>query len=329
MRRAALFPALLSTVCLLGAAPAARPQDDPFRTVQQQFESGNYTGAMATLRGQVARNPQDAKVHYWLGRCYYELRDYESAIAQAEQATKFDPRNSTYHYWLGRAYAEKADREHSFFAGRKVKSEFEEAVRLNPANIEARRDLAEFYVDAPWIVGGSKDEARAQVDALAALDPIEGHLARAQFWGNQKKFDLAEAEYRLVMQAKPDRIEPYFAVADFYVRQGKASDLEAAVGAAAKLRPSDPRLPYYRGVERVMIGKDFAEAEQYLKSYLATTPERSDWPSHGSAREWLGTLYEREGKRMQAAEQYRAVLQLDPGHKSAREKLERLEKGSK
>lgn len=329
MRRAALLSALLCGAYLLAGAPPARPQSDPLRTAERQFESGNYPAAMAALRAELAKNPQNGRAYYWMGRCYYELRAYDDAAAQEERAAKLEPQNSVYHYWIARAYSEKAERERSFLAGRKVKSEFQEAVRLNPTNIEARRDLAQFYAEAPWIVGGSKEEARAQVDAIAALDPLEGHMARAQLWSSQKRPDLAEAEYKLVLQAKPNRIEPYFVVADFYQRQGRAPDMEAAMEAAARIRPSDARLAYYRGVKRVLAGKDLGEAEQYLKSYLATTPERSDWPSHGSAREWLGTLYEREGKRMEAAEQYRAVLQLDPGRKSAREKLARLEKGSK
>jgi hypothetical protein len=65
-----------------------------------------------------------------------------------------------------------------------------------------------------------------------------------------------------------------------------------------------------------------------LKSYIASTPERSDWPSHAAAREWLGRLYESQGKRAEAAEQYRASLQLEPGRKEALARLRKLEKAS-
>jgi Tfp pilus assembly protein PilF len=39
-------------------------------------------------------------------------------------------------------------------------------------------------------------------------------------------------------------------------------------------------------------------------------------------------LYEAQGKRSEAGEQYRAALQLDPGSKEAKSRLENLEKGS-
>jgi tetratricopeptide (TPR) repeat protein len=76
----------------------------------------------------------------------------------------------------------------------------------------------------------------------------------------------------------------------------------------------------------VLAGSDSSHAEEYLKSYLASTPERSEWPSHAAARDWLGRLYEAEGKRTEAAEQYRAALQLDPGRKETRARLQKLEK---
>ena len=64
---------------------------------------------------------------------------------------------------------------------KKVKSEFKEAVQLDPSNIAARRDLEEYCLDAPWIAGGSKDEALEQVNAIAAIDPVAGHMARALY----------------------------------------------------------------------------------------------------------------------------------------------------
>ena len=210
-----------------------------------------------------------------------------------------------------------------------MKKEFEDAVQANPSNIQARRDLMEYCVDAPWIVGGSKDEAKAQIQAIEKLDPIEGHLGWAFFLQTEKKTDQAEKEYREVLAAKPKRPEPYFEVASFYFRQNRAADAQAAIDAAAQLSPNDPRLAYYRGVERVVAGTDLQRGEEYLKAYLASTPDRSDWPPHSFARDWLGRLYQAEGKRTEAAEQYRAALQLDPTLKETKDRLEQLEKKAK
>jgi tetratricopeptide (TPR) repeat protein len=310
------------------AAGSAPDASAAIQTAQHQFNSGNYTAALKTLQGAAAQNPSSAEVQYWLGRCYYELRDYDNAIVAGEKSVELDPKNSLYHQWLGTIYGGKADRDRSFSDARKVKKEFEEAVRLDPSNVQARRDLAQYLVEAPWVVGGNKDEARNQVTAIEGIDPIQGHLARADFELESKKPELAEKEYREVLAAKPKQIDPYLEVITFFVHQNKPADLEAAIQAAAQVAPNDPRLNYARGVLGVLSSKDLSRAEEYLKSYLASTPDRSDWPSHASAREWLGRLYEAQGKRAEAAEQYRAALQLDPKRKEAKARLEKLEKSS-
>lgn len=328
---------LLTVSWLCPALPAharatATPPDDVsglLLAAQRQFDAGNYAAAISTLQSAVAQNPSSAQAYYWLGRSYYEIRDYDNAVAQAEKAVALDAKNSLYHQWLGRAYGGKADRDRSFFLAKKVKREFQEAVQWNPSNISARRDLEQYCIDAPWIVGGSKDEALAQVNAIAALDPVEGHLARAAYYLNgTKRPDQAENEYRQVLAAKPNRIEPYLEVADFFERQNQPSDMAAAIQAAAQVSPNDARLAFYRGVAGVLANENLASAERDLKSYLASTPDRSDWPPHAAARVWLGRLYEGQEKRAEAAEQYRAALELDPRRKDARVRLERLEKTS-
>lgn len=296
---------------------------------RHQFELGNYSAAVATLRNVVAQNPNDAEAHFWMARAYYELKDFNNAAIEAERSTQINPKNSLYHLWLARSYGEQADREHSFSLARKVKKEFEEAVKLDPSNIPARRDLEEFNIQAPWIVGGNKDAAGEQVDAIAALDPVQGHLARAKFdIVALKKNDLAESEYKLVLASKVDRVEPYFEIAEFYAEIGRGAEIEPAVQAAEKIKPGDPRIGYYRAIEHILTAAQASSAEPLLKAYLANTPDSSDWPSHASAREWLGRLYEQQGKRQQAAEQYRAAMELDPGDKDARARLQKLEKAA-
>jgi tetratricopeptide (TPR) repeat protein len=333
-RATGIFLAGLVWFGLISIAPlttisAAADAAALIQTAQRQFNAGNYSGAIATLQSAVSQNPNSGEAYYWLGRSYYEIRDYDNAIAAAEKSVAIDSKNSVYHQWLGRIYGGKADRDRSFSYARKVKKEFEEAVQLNPSNIAARRDLEEYCLQAPWVVGGNKDEAKAQVEAIAALDPIEGHLARAVYdLDGQKKPDLAEQEYRAVLAAKPAKIDPYFEVISFFQHQNKPADMQAAIDAAVQVSPNDPRLAFARAVALILANTNLADAEKNLKAYLASTPDRSDWPSHAAARYWLGRLYESQGKRGEAAEQYRAALQLDPEDKDAKTHLEHLEKAS-
>jgi tetratricopeptide (TPR) repeat protein len=63
------------------------------------------------------------------------------------------------------------------------------------------------------------------------------------------------------------------------------------------------------------------QAEKYLRSYLANVPSNSESASHASAHEWLGKLYEYQGKLDQASAEYQAAVNLDPRNKTLREEL--------
>ena len=316
----------LSVGIVVWAATLASGGSSELDEAQSQFALRHYREAVTTLQTGLTRAPSNGQLHYWLARCFYELRDYGQAVAHAEAAVQYDSGNSDYHLWLGRAYGGKAEQAHSFVLARRTKSEFEAAVRLDPANIPARRDLAEFHLEAPWIVGGHKDEALRQIEAIAALDPVGGHLARANYWLHEKKPERAEAEYQQILKLNPQRTAPYFEVADSYANRQDIAPMQEAVEAAARVDPTDSQLPCYRGRLFIMAGNRLDEAENLLKRCLASPRRAGDSSTDVVALVWLGRLYERLGKRLEAAARYRTALQLDPDCRAAREALQQIDK---
>ena len=303
------------------------PGPDPARhldAVTHPFDAAKCSEVSVAARQALTRNPKDAQADLWLARCYFELAEYEQAVVYAERTVELEPGSSEAHLWLGRFYGLAAERAHSFLLARKVRREFETAVQLDPGNLAARRDLMEFYLEAPWALGGSRDKAQQQVESIAARDLVEGHLARAAFWQGLHQPLRAEAEYQGALELKPARVEPYFEMAEFYEKRGEAGEVEGVLKAASLMQPLDPRLDYYRGVARVLEGGPFSEAEQFLKNYLSRAPVRSDFPSHAAAYEWLGRLYERSGRAPQAVEHYQTALRLDAHRREARQALARL-----
>jgi len=307
---------------LLGGRVQGAP--DPLAVARGEFERGDYRAAMTTLSSAIDANARDAQLWHWRSRCYLELRDYARAVADGERAITERPGDSEYRRWLGHAYGGAAEEKRSFSMAREVRAGFEEAVRLDPSNIAARRDLMEFYVEAPWIVGGDKRKALEQVGAIAGIDAVAGHLARAAFSIRANRLDAANAEYQQVLKAQPDRIEPYLEVADFYESRNDAGRFASVIEQSARVAPSDVRLTYYRGVAFVLANGNLTEAERVLRVYLATAPRRSDWPSHADAHTWLGRVHERRGELSAALDEYQSALVLEPESKYAREALRRL-----
>jgi len=195
--------------------------------------------------------------------------------------------NAEYHRWLGRAYGAKAEQSHSFLLARKVKTAFETAVRLDPLDVAARRDLIQYLAEAPWIAGGDKEKAKQQIDYVAMLDPVQARLSRAAFFAAQKRWKQAELEYIAALDLQPDQSEPYMEAADFFVDRRDAASLDRVISEAGRIGIHDPRIGFYRGVVLVLRRADLQTAEVLLGSYVDKVPERSDYPSHNSALRWL------------------------------------------
>ena len=264
--------------------------EDPAQTARVQFDAGNYKAASIILNTALEKSANSAALHYWLARSNYEMRNYDEAVKHAELAVQFAPEDAEYNRWLGRAYGAKAEESHSFFLARKVKQAFEVAVKLAPGNIAARRDLMQYCAEAPWIVGGDKEKAKQQIAAIAAIDPIEGRLARAAYLRVEKQWKPAESEYLAVLDQHPSHIGPYMEAAEFFADRKDAGSLERTVDAASRVDSRDARVGYYRAVALILRGTDSVTAEQLLKSYVSSVPEKSDYPSHKSAMDWLARL---------------------------------------
>jgi Tfp pilus assembly protein PilF len=320
-RRIPTVLALIVSIVVVAGSQASAPA---LEQIERQFDAGRYADAMHALETAILQSPDDARLHFWMARTAYEILQLDTAVKSAERACQLEPGNAEYHLWLGRALGRKAERDRSFFAARRSGHELEAAVKLAPTNIRARRDLAEFYAESPWIVGGGKGRARQQVEAVAKIDPIDGTLAWADYFRNTNLPDEAAREFQSLFDLKPARADVYFEGLDFFESRRNPERMQVFLAEAARLAPADPRLIYYRAVAHVFAGTSLSEAEKELRTYLATGPNRSDMPNHGDVHERLGLLYEKTGDIKGAEEEYRAALALDPARRRALEGLKRV-----
>lgn len=296
---------------------------------QHDYNAGRYNRAVDALNGSLARSPDDASLHFLLGQCYYQLRDYSRAIASLERAAQLSPKNSAIHNWLGKSYGRKAE-EAVFLSAmtwaRKAHREFEIAVELDPQNFEAQRDLIRYEMNAPSVVSGGDDKALKHIEALEKIDPIQGELARGEFLETKKRMAEADAVFSKILESNNARAGVYFEVSDYYIDRQNVAKMEEAIDKATRVDPDDRRLKFYKGVLLIMQGKNFAEAEMDLKSYLSIVPDNSDVPPHSLVFEWLGKLYESQKQYSEAAEEYKKSLSLDPHNKDVQDAYRRVER---
>jgi len=310
-----LLPALLLLLTLQFASAA---------TPQELLAAGRVDEAIPILKQQIASHPTDAESHNLLCRAYFMLEEWDRGIEACERARDVDPQKSLYHLWLGRIYGEKAD--HAGFlsaAGlaKKVRASFERAVQLDPRSWEARTDLAEFYLEAPSIVGGGRDKARAQADEIMALNPARADWVRAKIAEKEKDSAAAEREYRAAISASHSGARAWFDLGYFLYHAGRLDEM----GQAMQTVESSPldRPESLRDAASVLLraGRDYPLAIRFLRRYLASPVEEA--PAF-KAHDMLGQLLEKQGDRKAAAEEFRAALALAHTYHGAQEDLKRV-----
>jgi cytochrome c-type biogenesis protein CcmH/NrfG len=294
---------------------------------KELLASGHVDEVIQALQQQLAHSPGDASAYNLLCRAYFMLEEWDQGISACERAVKLEPRNSSYHMWLGRIYGEKADRSSFFSAAgmaKKVRMEFERSVELDPANWEARTDLAEFYLEAPGIVGGGKDKARAQAQALTSLNPAMAHWVMGRIAEKNKDDATAEREYRAAIDASHGGAHAWLNLALFYRNTKRFDEMEEALR-SLETRPIDRPEALMDGASVLLrTGRDYALGVRLLRRYLSSPPAEA--APVFKVHYLLGQLFEKQGDRQAAAEEYRAALALAHTFTRAQEALKRVER---
>ena len=318
MRFLALSSVFLLVLALRQAAANPLPRD--------LLAAGRVDEAIQTLQRQISQSPADAESYNLLCRAYFMLEEWDHGIAACERARDLDPTKSLYYLWLGRIYGQKADRAGFWSAAgmaKKVRTSFERAVELDPSSWEARTDLAEFYLEAPGIVGGGKEKARAQADAILPLNPAMAHWVAAHIAEKSKDVTSAEREYRAAVTASHSGARAWLDLASFLRRSNRFGEMEQALRNLESCTVDHPPSLMDGAGMLLRTGRDLSLAERLLRRYLASPAEEE--PAF-KAHDLLGQLLEKQGNRQAAAEEYRAALALAHNYARAQEDLKRVER---
>jgi tetratricopeptide (TPR) repeat protein len=75
-----------------------------------------------------------------------------------------------------------------------------------------------------------------------------------------------------------------------------------------------------------MQGRNLEQSEEIFSAYVELAERPPQSPSLAGGRWRLGMVYEKQGRKAEALEQYRLAAELDPEWEQPREEIERLEK---
>ena len=294
---------------------------------QSAFQERKLDQARADVQSQLKENGSDAAALFCMGRIMYAQGKSGEAVDWFEKAIKVDGSNAVYHLWLGNALGDEAQRANKLrqpFLARRVKSEFERAVALDPTSVDARKGLIQFYSIAPGVMGGSMEKAKAQAAEIAKLNPLRGHVELGALLEREKNAAAAEREYAAAVESFPDSVAGFYSLGAFYQRQHRWDEAFATYDRLIQAKPSEYVAHFQYGRTAALSGKNLERGEQELRSLLDEPPKDFAAVSVAATHLRLGNIYEKQGKTDLARSAYDQAVKLNPKNEEAKKALAAL-----
>lgn len=346
--------AVLMSVLVAACALAA---DDPVLL----FERGQLRLAGQLCEQRLAANASDVNAKAILARVRAVEGRLDEAVPLAAAAAAAAPSNALAQFAYAEVCAEKAQSVSMLraagWAG-KLKQAAEATLAVDPNSSDALEMLIEFHLRAPGIMGGDKKKATEYSARLERVDPAAAWIRKAIAATRDKDTTrtaqyLAHAadvrptspraliqyasylapEYRdpakaeqLALQAvelEPWRMSGWQLLAAIYAFQKRDDDLEKLLARAEGVDPTRLSPRYQAARQLVVMKRDPARAERYLRAYLAR-PAEIGAPSWGGAHWRLGLALEQQGKKAEAITEIALAVKLDPKLDEAKKDLKRL-----
>ncbi|MGH9499193.1 MAG: tetratricopeptide repeat protein [Terriglobales bacterium] len=334
------------------------------------IEQGHYKRAQPLLAERLKANPNDAQTWCEMSKVSVAFERWDEAIQQAEKAVALDPtkKNAEFRAALADAVVSKLSASQAgmftkLSLARRFRQEAEQALQLDPNNLDAASDLLEFHLEAPSIVGGDKQKALEIADRMVRANPVRGYLLQLEIATHDKKpagqleslvqqaikadpmlyyartqaayfyisqggpaLTKAEEQARQAIRLDPSRGPGYVALATIYAQQARWKELDSTLADAQREVP-DNLAPHYQAAKAILMDQqnpDLTRAEKYLRTYLSQPPEGNQ-PTLSAAHWRLGLVLEKQGHKDQAKQELQQAVSLDPDFDQAKKDLKRLQ----
>jgi hypothetical protein len=279
---------------------------------ERLIEAGHWKRARAIVEDRLRVSPGDAQTCFLLSQIRAAFGDRAAPMQLAERAVALDSRMAKYHRQVAEVVgitAQHSSALRQLLLARRFRKEIDTALSLDSRDVQAERDLVEFYLLAPGIAGGDRAKAQATAERIGAIDPAEGFLAQARVAGFEKRTTDEEALLRRAAEARPPSYRAQIALAEFCLDPGHPNPqlAETAANSAIQLdsgradayaalatvavdrcswdgldaslaeslrRVPDDLFPQYRAAARLIAARREPDrARRYLQAYVAQEPE--------------------------------------------------------
>lgn len=269
---------------------------------------------------------QDISTNLEEGKLKYNQKEFKAAIEIFESLVEKYPENAEVHFWLGSSNIE-ALQEASLFEKASLSyyglKHLKQAIAIDSSHLQARVRLANYYLHAPAIAGGSYSKALEQAIALRDYDKTTAYSLEASIYTSQKEYDKAKQLYLDLIERNENNYKVYYRLSAISLSQ---KDYKKAIAYCQKSIDIYPEylMGYYQYGKVAALGNIFhKKAIRNLQHYINAKLE-----SNLAGKHWaylrLGQLYEQQGEIAEAKNAYQNSLKIKPGFKDSKNAIARL-----
>lgn len=294
---------------------------------QKLIDDHRSAEARAELQALLKKNASDDAALHCMGMTFISEDKAGDAQEWFEKAIKANDNSSAHHLWLGNAIGHQAEHANKLkqpFMARRIKSEFERAVQLDPGSIDARHGLIQFYSQAPGVMGGSMDKAKEQAREIQKVNAMRGHIEMGALLERDKDVAGAERELEAAITASPDSAPGYNNLAALYRRQKRYADAVPVYERLLKARPDLINARLNIAYNLALSGQGLDRGEHEAKQWFAEPPKDVPAATLSSAHYILGLIYEKQAKKDSAREEYQAAVAANAKNEEAKKALANL-----
>src|SRR5271157_712632 len=139
-------------LCLMCAASAICAEPT---AAERLIAAGHWKQARVLVEARIRESPDDPLANFLLSQIRNAFGDRATPLPLAEKAVALDGRTAKYHRQLAEVQGVTAQHAGAFrqlLLGRRFRGEIDAALSSDPRDLQAMRDLLEFYLLAPGFI---------------------------------------------------------------------------------------------------------------------------------------------------------------------------------
>ena len=303
----------------LGASESALKE--AIDLAKELFRRKSLDEAQLLLEAVLAKAPENAQAHYWLGQVFITRRDLAKGLAKIEHSAALAPDNLLLKLELGRAYERAGRLEDALKTYDEIRQQAKDKNLLREAGKRQGMVRARTLVES-----GDLAAALKIYQDLRRQYPDDLHVLELTATIHEKLGQTADADrlYEELLKRAPGDAAMHYRLALVYERRGDQERFLEQLRRVLELKPGN-RLAILAlnklGLQEGLAHMAAARWDQALAAFKRVLEVVPDEPLVNFD---IGVVYERQGRLGEAEAAYRKVLEVKPDHVEAHLRLGRL-----